>query len=406
MSYRKRSVSSQAFWVLLVVVAAGAAVVLGLKFSPVAQVGPAARAADPRPPRARAAETAAVRGESPPGEAARQPELQRVGDAPGDGGRLLFADGQSGWLADEKSLWRSDDGGHTWSLAHAGKDQTDVTMRLAFRDARAGWMLRPSGLYRTADGGASWTKLPTPLDYPRGSIDGFHFLPDGQTGWLAGGVYRPVSRKELLENQYPNNLVASAADGSSRVLHQAILATKDGGKTWRTQSLPFEAGVVYGVAFHGAGRGVAYGSPGLFFTEDGGGRWRPAVFDSGCVDEEFRDFPDSRPVSVAFAGDGLAWLSWDDGRLMKSGDGGRTWCDLLRPEEVWPDGEQNAYFVKLHFNGPSHGWGLKANGELQKTADGGRTWARLGLNARAKDVSFSEGYGLVATTEGLFRLRY
>lgn len=406
MPYRKRTMLSQVFWVLLAVAAAGTVFTLALKFSSVAKGGLAARGAETPQPRERASEPAAGRDESSPAEAARQPELQRVGDVPAREGKLLFAEGQDGWLADEKSLWKSGDGGASWSLAYAGQDPTDIIQQLSFRDARAGWILRPSGLYQTADGGASWTRLPTPLDYPKGSVSGFHFLPDGQTGWLAGGAYRPVSRQELLENQYPNNLLAPAGDGSSRVLQQAILTTKDGGKNWHRQPLPAEAGVVYGVAFNGGGRGVAYGSSGLFYTDDGGGRWKSASFDKGCVDEQFINFPESKPVAVAFNGDELAWLSWDDGRLMKSEDGGRTWCDLLRPEEVWPAGEQNAYFVKLHFTGPSLGWGLKANGDLHKTTDGGRTWARLGLNATAKDVSFYKDYGLVATTQGLFRLRY
>ncbi len=344
-----------------------------------------------------------------PGPTSQLIDTQRLGAVPSVIGpnRLFFMDEQHGWLADNQGLWMSSDGGRTWAVVYFDKDITNGLDQIFFHNLKSGWLLRPSGLYKTDNGGKSWVQVLTPLEFPKGSISTFYFRRDGKEGWLAGGLYKKISLEESRNGPYPNNLVVELDDGYA-VLYQAILHTKDGGETWQRQSLPAEVGRIHDVNFIDETHGVAFGSLGIFFTTDGGARWNRALFKKDCVDAEFIKIPDSEPEFVAFAGNQFAWVSYNNGRIMKSDDAGQTWCDLLRPEEVWRAGEKgSAYLSKLHFVNPTQGWGLKANGTLYKTEDAGRTWTQLDFNgARVEDVQFFNDYGLAVTKAELFRITF
>jgi len=318
---------------------------------------------------------------------------------------LFFVDEQNGWFADFQKLWWSSDGGRNWKLLFSHKDDT---FDIFFSNLQVGWMERASGTYRTEDGGANWIKVLTPIEYPKGMNAGMYFLNDGQIGWLAGGLYKPVSLKRFLEESPASYLVrGSTEDGGNAFLYQSILKTTDGGKTWRKQSLPDEVGEIFSLNFADDKRGVALGGSDIFFTKNGGKQWSPAVLKPECVDPDFIKFPDSRPRAVAFAEPSLAWVSYDNGRVLKSTDGAENWCDLLRPEEVWHRGEHDAYFQKLYFNSPTRGWGLKANGTLHKTEDGGRTWTPLDLSgAKVWEIQFFKDHALLVTRDKLLRITF
>jgi photosystem II stability/assembly factor-like uncharacterized protein len=236
-------------------------------------------------------------------------------------------------------------------------------------------------------------------------IAGMQFLSNGKVGWLAGGRYETVSLKRLLEESFPGYLTRSSKDGTNAFLYQTILQTADGGKTWRKQALVNEVGEIFLVNFADDSSGVALGGSDIFFTKNGGKQWASAVLKPECVDADFIEFPDSRPVTVSFAEGNLAWVSYDNGRLLKSTDGGETWCNLLSPEEVWHRGEQDAYFAELHFTNSTQGWGLKANGTFYRTEDGGRTWSLVNVGHEGiLNVQFLKDHALLVTRDKLLRL--
>jgi len=316
---------------------------------------------------------------------------------------LSFADKQYGWFADDLSLWRSTDGGRSWKLLLSNDDILDVF----FSNRQVGWMKRGSGIYRTEDGGESWIKISTSLEYPKGMIGGMYFLNGGQTGWVVGGIHKPVSEKRFHEEQQPRYLVRDSSEpGGYAFLYQTILKTNDGGKTWRKQSPPDEVGEIFSLNFADDTRGVALGGNDVFFTKNGGKEWRQAVFKPECVDPEFIKFADSRPRAVAFA-ENLAWLSYDNGRVLRSIDGGESWCDLLRPEEVWHPGEQGAFFRQLYFLDSINGWGLQDNGKLFKTEDGGRVWSKIDLSGEGVwEVRFFKDHAVLVTREKILKITY
>lgn len=122
------------------------------------------------------------------------------------------------------------------------------TLRDLHLDGPTGWLVGDGGLVmRTEDGGASWQFPPTPL--PAGAGDYFDFRTIATLGphtWLAG------------------------APGS------IVFHTPDGGRTWNRfttgQSLPIDDLVMLDER-----RGWAVGSMGtILATRDGGRTWRPA----------------------------------------------------------------------------------------------------------------------------------
>ncbi|HEY9122634.1 MAG TPA: hypothetical protein VIM80_06530 [Brevefilum sp.] len=73
-----------------------------------------------------------------------------------------------GWMAAGTNLFKTTDGGVTWSLpAMAGIPAGEFLLKLDFVDDQHGWVLatpdedtwEPRKLYRTDDGGANWTQL-------------------------------------------------------------------------------------------------------------------------------------------------------------------------------------------------------------------------------------------------------
>ena len=87
--------------------------------------------------------------------------------------------------------------------------------------------------------------------------------------------------------------------------------------------------------FFDINNGVALGQFAFYYTRDGGRTWKVPKFPAGCVGADFLDEThEGRAVSVAMLDSNTFWLAFDDGRMMRSENGGRTWCDLVQPGTV------------------------------------------------------------------------
>jgi len=85
-----------------------------------------------------------------------------------DGRDFDFYSLDEGWMAAGTNLFKTTDGGVTWSLsAMTGIPAGEIFLKLDFVDDQHGWVLatpdedtwEPRKLYRTDDGGANWTQL-------------------------------------------------------------------------------------------------------------------------------------------------------------------------------------------------------------------------------------------------------
>ncbi|HEX8719513.1 MAG TPA: YCF48-related protein [Pyrinomonadaceae bacterium] len=236
---------------------------------------------------------------------------------------VFFSDAETGWLVCERSMFppaaddvplsyllKTADGGRTWSRVEVTRG-ADAGLRLTglrFADREHGWVFGEMGaLYATRDGGGTWERQRAPT---RHLLLGASFL-DAQTGWVSGGGL-------------------------------TVLKTSDGGATWRagTVYLPASSGAqrpdapgapegregrapsrrLNAVWFATQEAGWAVGAGGVIIaTADGGRTWRPQS--SGVGDDLF---------DVKFFDEREGWAVGSGGTMLHTRDGGRTWGDARR----------------------------------------------------------------------------
>jgi photosystem II stability/assembly factor-like uncharacterized protein len=316
-------------------------------------------------------------------------------------------------------LWRSTDGGATWSSASTGLPGGAALRGLAASDAAVGTLYAgqtgaPGRLYTSADGGDHWSPLdddltlttihafaadPTDPDvaYAGAWGGGTWKTTDGGTSW-ALLPEAPVSAAALAVDPHDPQTIY-ATDRTEPTLWQSA----DGGQRWwrrfhagdeysRLQALavdPHQADVVYVSAFKRGG----YGADGSLFRVTRAG---------------YADVTDALPrvaISLAISPDqpGLLLASTHVYGLYRSTDGGQSWqavagglpkvgfnamawepgtgalwagacsgsfADYLRPPGL-PDGDDEP--------------------GLYRSADGGQTWQKRLAGVVGKGFAFTSG---------------
>lgn len=347
-------------------------------------------------------------------------EVRKVGDVPGGESwyKLQFVNERDGWLADNRNIWRTTDGGRSWGVAHSIKRPQDLPPSIPahrlkeyaeafteiegfhFANASHGLIQTSNGTYRTEDGGQTWAKIATPLDSPKGRMGGIKFLSDGRVGWIAGGVYRPAPKGTVLKT--PNSAVSP--DNKS-VLYGAIFRTDDGGLTWSQELITPETGMLFRLHFVDPEHGWAVGEVGVYYTKNRGERWESGNLNGECARHASTREAEGYPIDVFFIDTTTGWLSYKHGRVAKSTDGGQSWCALPQTQNALPEESGRAFFLNIYFAGQGRGWGLAADGSLHQTKDGGATWTRVDTNLRFEDIYFlGPGLGWAVSGEGLFRI--
>jgi photosystem II stability/assembly factor-like uncharacterized protein len=212
-----------------------------------------------------------------------------------------------------------------------------------------------------------------------------------------------------------------------------VLRTTDGGLTWEAR----ESGVerrLYGVAFGSESNALAVGLGGTILrSADGGGAWSPIASgaDAWLADVAFVDAERALVVGTDGAGavalrssDGgrsfaplelpepgrgglrslgvhgeLALAVGDQGRILRSEDGGASWTDVDAGTGAW---------LRAVRRGPDGVWrAAGSGGALLESADEGRSWRPIQTQASDKwsDVCFLDARrGLLASMEGRVHL--
>jgi len=288
----------------------------------------------------------------------------------------VFSSGPTVWVSDGQKLYRSADLGKSWLppadlFAAGGADPaTDRVRAFGYADTRIGWVLgaeknKGVRLYKTEDGGLSWDRQTLPP-------------AEAMAALSAQTVYRS------LHMFTPDTGWASAGPG----FH--ILRTTNGGDRWRDvspQGLD-GAGVAHFLDERTAWVAASSSGPDgrmvtVYRTTDGGSHWSRSSFGPGAEEGGVPyslDFIDSRHGWLLLEPDHGANTS--PGELYATADGGRTWTWIAgtsRPGSL-PFGGAVA-FLDEH-----RGWlaGSPAGtlpGRLYRTRDGGATWTEVELKA-------------------------
>lgn len=225
-------------------------------------------------------------------------------------------------LGTHDGLYRSTDGGSTWSFDDlAGQD----AMNLARPTSSTVWAAGHDVLARSADGGSTWVDV-APSGLPGLDIHGFAVDPGNPKQTFAAiagtGLFRSTDDGETFEQvsaEVGPNVMALAVAPDGRVLagdmQQGLLTSTDDGKTWsRVHEAP-----VMGLAVNpGDSRLVLAGGPGVLLSTDGGKTWN-----------EVLDVPDGvGPVAWSPSNPDVAFAVGFDRLLYRTGDGGETWAPV------------------------------------------------------------------------------
>ncbi len=301
----------------------------------------------------------------------------------------------------EGGIWRSRDGGLTWTTQASGVTQSLFSIDSV--DGVTAWAVGLSGTtLKTTNGGLNWAPqrvLPPGSEELLSQVD----MVDAQTIWLvrSGGavlvsnnggltwttrehrknVYRLVALDgtravasgfgamvtndggqtwtpgfDLGVNSF-TSAIHAAPDASLWVAGSGIVARSgDRGQTW-VSHLPGPAAQLYGVAASAAGL-VAVGIDGVIVrAESFGGAWTrvPAV--------------STEPLLHVTMRNNVAWAVGFSGSILRSSDGGRSWLSVS-------NADAHLTFRGVASTDDSTAWVVGDAGAIYKTTDAGATWVR------------------------------
>jgi photosystem II stability/assembly factor-like uncharacterized protein len=293
-----------------------------------------------------------------------------------------FVDAQHGWVAINETftkmsdasygrvdIWRTSDGGHTWTKAQLPKavfhpfgeimpqvqlDFLDPSHGFAFLSGNSAKGANDSDLFWTADGGRTWSA-------------------DRPTGDGGMGIEGTIS-------------FATATDGVIvNALHGAgIVVTHDGGRTWADATLAQPSG--------SAGAQLFFGQP-VYFDGRSGMVSIDFQIDTSSVTRVYRTLDAGSSWTIAATlptgvsaisfPDPQRWIGFNGSEVVRTVDGGQTW---VRTPAVGPPGVPESFLM----TDAQHGSALlgmnvcltfKSNCSsrtgLYATVDGGSTWTQL-----------------------------
>lgn len=338
--------------------------------------------------------------------------IERVGELPIPEGKhpdgLQFLNEFDGWVSYEGKLWRTSDGGKTWKAIYAPHSAREDYVVYQFANESFGWSATMTRIQQTRDGGYSWLPVSSPIERDKGFVGAVRFLDDSKRGWVAGGIFEPI----------PQHLrgygIKPALTNGGEALRAVIFSTDDGGQSWHKQQLNSRIGSMISILeIAENGQGWAISDTDLFRFERG--EWRQTDFKrSGCANEELlRTVGLAQPhgdvfgiVDLNFCDTEHGWLSFANGHIGKTTDGGRTWCDVPRLTNIREDPDENTVFGRLYFTGRNSGWGLTRSGKLYQTTDGGSTWIRGEITTKISGIYFLDSTrAWLVSKGGLLRMR-
>lgn len=285
---------------------------------------------------------------------------------------VQFVSNKDGWAFGDK-LWSTNNGGVNWDLVNL---PLPLLGGGHFDSTQDGWIVAAaedgSGgrLFRTHDGGKTWIKQPPLPDYE--IID---FLPGGQEGWVGGAQ---------LGNPPPRLAITPAciSPPDPTRLEPEIFHTNDGGIHWSKQVIPAKGGCPISlISFRDPMHGLATSGHRIYYSRNGGAAWHLATYSRTCRNREWVDDEWKENVRAFFYNNNLGWLGSESGYLLKTEDGGATWCGLKDAGEIASGGGLGE-FGALYFDSPEHGWILGVDHHIHETTDGGVNWLQVQSDVR------------------------
>ncbi len=291
------------------------------------------------------------------------------------------------YAATAGGVFRSEDGGDTWEKRGSGEA---VALAIDPSDGSVLYAGAAGGVWKTADAGRHWS--------PAGDAFDSCFAVVAMT----------------IDPRSPTSIYAGTnGDG--------LFQTADGGANWRQSGYGLPGRSLTGLAVDAVvprkvyaaalGRDPSSLDARVFRTDDGGARWLDACPGGFRAMPSLTLAADPFAAGTLYAGTGYCELGFCGGSILRSGDGGASWEDLLDTLDVTalaldPKRPGALYAgVSGRVGGPGNPMDVN---EVLKSTDGGRSWAEsvlpenAFLGALLVDPSDSKTV-YAATSLGLFK---
>ncbi|MBI4785936.1 MAG: hypothetical protein HY782_02685 [Chloroflexi bacterium] len=240
-----------------------------------------------------------------------------------------------------------------WTVVSGGIAEQHVTSVIA----REGVVLAGTtrGVYRSDDGGQTWSAA---------SVG----LRDQRVRWMA---FHPDTSDLEFAGTEPANIYVSH-DGAQTWRGCPEVASLRELHRWMLPYSP-EAGCVRGFAFHGSRAYAAVEVGGVLRSDNSGETWKLAEGSDGDPNldgpPEPLVYPDVHSIAVHPSSRDLVYAPTGGG-FYRSMDGGKTWkmfydCYV---RAVWVDAAKPDHMII----GPADG--VSENGRIEESRDGGKTW--------------------------------
>ena len=197
---------------------------------------------------------------------------------------VFFTDAQTGWLGGvtkprgeeqgnvggPSAILATTDGGSTWQPQY----NVPVSVyRIFFVDKMKGWASATNGkIYNTSDGGRTWNSQRTEMEFAEGPVD------------LTSDAAKQFAMRSVHFADKDHGF--AAASTMKKEPAGRVIATSDGGKTWRRTWIVADSGVrdVFLISAN-EGWALTERGPYAYHTVDGGRSWlsEPKVFEQDVV---------------------------------------------------------------------------------------------------------------------------
>jgi photosystem II stability/assembly factor-like uncharacterized protein len=282
---------------------------------------------------------------------------------------IEFSSSKIGWILGDRHLWFTIDAGSTWrplnpSSTLGSRDSVDEQFTVEpryfgfFADS-TGWIQWNTNILRSSDTGTAWSiqgSLPI-HDPAEWSLYSLSFSPRSSrnaVGWSGGAQV----------------LVSDRGAVSSRV---TVYRTSDGGQHWTPQ--PFPAGPnVRGLTIHAVSesRAVAGTASGMYNMRGSGANWEMSTVDSKGYSQSA-----TPPANFFFLDEQRGWAGYQEGMVLNTVDGGRTWHVVVPANRIWPAIEGIGNFGRIYFQSTERGWILGGDGAVYELINGGDQWRKI-----------------------------